>query len=90
MARNSFYVNTETLYDELNALSDDELAKRLEANHDFLFDGMSEDVIQDCAQIEHMKIEARQIQRVGERIQQERAAARVALDQGGPRHEPGL
>ncbi|MCB1841187.1 MAG: hypothetical protein H6858_00850 [Rhodospirillales bacterium] len=94
MARNTFYVDGRSLRQELEALDDTELDVRLRENWDFLYgQSMSEDLIQDDAQLEHMTVEARAVDRIGTEIKKERAArlgspAPSESDPGG--HEPAL
>lgn len=76
MARNTFYVDRRSLKEELEALSAADLESRLQENWEFLYgEGrMSEDMIQDDAQLEHMTVEARAVERIGAEIRAQRAA----------------
>lgn len=95
MARNAFYVDRNSLKQELNALSDADLDARLQENWEFLYgEGrMSEDMIQDDAQLEHLTIEARAVERIGAEIKAQRTASAsgpAAMQPAPEQREPGL
>ncbi len=77
MARNTFHVDRRFLRQELEALSDADLDKRLQENWEFLYgEGrMNEDMIQDDAQMEQMTVEARAVERIGAEIRAQRLAS---------------